>query len=55
MSVSRFLELNPTPSAEQVRDMLSGHICRCTGYVGIVNAILDVAASRAAGEPESSG
>jgi 2-furoyl-CoA dehydrogenase 2Fe-2S iron sulfur subunit len=55
MSVERFLEFNPAPSAEEVRDMLSGHICRCTGYVGIVNAILEVAAARAAGAPESSG
>ncbi len=53
ISVERFLEHSPAPNAEQVRDMLSGHICRCTGYVGIVNAILDVAAERAAGEPKN--
>jgi len=28
-----------------VRDMLSGHICRCTGYAGIVAAIMDAAAT----------
>ena len=47
MSVSDFLERNPTPSEEQVRDMLTGHLCRCTGYVGMVKAILEVAAARA--------
>ena len=26
----------------EVKDMLSGHTCRCTGYLGIVNAILEV-------------
>jgi 2-furoyl-CoA dehydrogenase 2Fe-2S iron sulfur subunit len=28
--------------------MLSGHLCRCTGYTNIVNAVLDVAAQRQA-------
>ena len=44
MSARAFLEENPSPSEDEVRDMLSGHICRCTGYVGMVRAILDVAA-----------
>jgi 2-furoyl-CoA dehydrogenase 2Fe-2S iron sulfur subunit len=30
----------------EVRDMLSGHLCRCTGYQGIVDAILQVARER---------
>lgn len=34
------------PSEDDVRDMLSGHLCRCTGYTPIVAAILDVARSR---------
>jgi 2-furoyl-CoA dehydrogenase 2Fe-2S iron sulfur subunit len=39
-----------------VREMLSGHLCRCTGYAPIVAAVLDVAQARAlarktAGEP----
>ena len=37
---------NPTVTEAEVRDMLSGHICRCTGYHGIVQAILDVARQR---------
>ena len=48
MSCSHFLEQVPAPSEQQVRDMLSGHLCRCTGYTNIVNAVLDVAAQRQA-------
>jgi 2-furoyl-CoA dehydrogenase 2Fe-2S iron sulfur subunit len=46
MSCSHFLEQSPTPSEQQVREMLSGHLCRCTGYTNIVNAVLEVAAQR---------
>ena len=47
MSASDFLERNPEPDEDAVRDMLSGHLCRCTGYAGMVDAILEVAATRA--------
>ena len=43
MSATHFLRKNPHPSEAEVRDMLSGHICRCTGYAAIVAAILDAA------------
>jgi carbon-monoxide dehydrogenase small subunit len=33
------LERNPLPTDEQVRWAISGNICRCTGYMNIVNAI----------------
>jgi 2-furoyl-CoA dehydrogenase 2Fe-2S iron sulfur subunit len=33
--------------------MLSGHLCRCTGYTPIVAAVLDVAARRRQGNPAS--
>jgi 2-furoyl-CoA dehydrogenase 2Fe-2S iron sulfur subunit len=46
MSCSDFLERNPGPTEDQVREMLSGHLCRCTGYTNIVSAVLDVAAQR---------
>jgi len=46
MSVTDFLARVPAPSEAEVREMLTGHLCRCTGYSGIVSAILDVAASR---------
>jgi carbon-monoxide dehydrogenase small subunit len=37
---------NPDPSADEVRDALSGNLCRCTGYVPIVDAVLDAAKAR---------
>lgn len=43
MSATLFLAANDAPTEDEVRDMLSGHICRCTGYDGMVKAILDVA------------
>ncbi len=45
-SCVQFLAEIPEPDEAAVRDMLSGHICRCTGYVGMVRAVLDVAAKR---------
>jgi 2-furoyl-CoA dehydrogenase 2Fe-2S iron sulfur subunit len=50
MSCESFLERVPQPSEEAVRAMLSGHLCRCTGYTGIVAAVLEVAAAREAGK-----
>ncbi len=35
-----FLEENPTPTAEEVRQAISGNLCRCTGYAKIVDAVL---------------
>ena len=43
MSATHFLKDTPEPTEGQVKDMLSGHICRCTGYYPIVAAILDAA------------
>ncbi len=43
MSATHFLAENPDPSEDAVKEMLSGHICRCTGYYPIVAAILDAA------------
>jgi 2-furoyl-CoA dehydrogenase 2Fe-2S iron sulfur subunit len=46
MSCADYLQRVAAPTEEQVREMLSGHICRCTGYTPIVKAVLDVAALR---------
>ena len=46
VSAQAYLEKNKRPSEPEVREMLSGHICRCTGYVGMVDAILDTAEKR---------
>jgi aerobic-type carbon monoxide dehydrogenase small subunit (CoxS/CutS family) len=40
MTMTEFLEENPTPTEAEVRDALSGNICRCTGYQNIVDAVL---------------
>jgi 2-furoyl-CoA dehydrogenase 2Fe-2S iron sulfur subunit len=50
LSATHFLRENRAPSEAEVRDMLSGHICRCTGYAGIVAAILDAAERLRRGE-----
>jgi carbon-monoxide dehydrogenase small subunit len=42
-----FLLERPQPSADEVRAALSGNVCRCTGYVGIVEAVLATAQARA--------
>ena len=39
VSVTALLEENPVPDDDQIRDALSGNLCRCTGYQGIVNAV----------------
>lgn len=39
MSTDDFLKKHPCPSTEEIKEMLSGHLCRCTGYDGIVKAI----------------
>jgi carbon-monoxide dehydrogenase small subunit len=41
MSATALLERNPHPSDEEVRYALQGNICRCTGYVNIVEAVVD--------------
>ena len=43
MTLTEFLRENPDPSETEVRVALSGNICRCTGYQGIVDAALDAA------------
>jgi carbon-monoxide dehydrogenase small subunit len=50
MTLTEFLKSNPDPSEAQVRDAISGNICRCTGYQSIVASAL--AAARALREPE---
>jgi len=43
MSGLHLLRKNPSPTEEEIREGLSGHLCRCTGYNQIVEAIADAA------------
>jgi aerobic-type carbon monoxide dehydrogenase small subunit (CoxS/CutS family) len=43
MSAEALLRERPDPSEREVREALAGNLCRCTGYEGIVEAVLDVA------------
>jgi len=40
MQITAMLAENPNPSEAEIRDALSGNICRCTGYESIVNGVL---------------
>ncbi len=43
MSFTDYLSRNPAPTEDELRDVLSGHICRCTGYAGIMAALKEAA------------
>ena len=43
MSLDGFLREHPRPNEASIRDFLSGHLCRCTGYTPIVRAALEAA------------
>jgi len=46
IAANELLQNNHSPSELEVREGLSGNLCRCTGYVGIVAAVLEVAQLR---------
>ena len=43
--MAAFLEENPTPTEEEVREALIGNLCRCTGYARIVRAVTEASTS----------
>src|SRR3989454_2074398 len=51
MTTLAFLRERPSPTADEIRVALAGHLCRCTGYQGIVEAVSDAAARLTAGNP----
>jgi len=51
MTLTEFLRDHPAPDEAEVRDAMTGNICRCTGYQGIVDAAL--AAAKRMREPQS--
>jgi len=42
MTLTSFLQQNPSPSREEVKHALSGNLCRCTGYERIVEAVMSL-------------
>jgi len=49
MSMKAFLQENPSPSRAEIREALSGNLCRCTGYHDIVESVVAAAAAGPAG------
>jgi 2-furoyl-CoA dehydrogenase 2Fe-2S iron sulfur subunit len=47
MSCTDFIARHPHPSEAEIVDVLSGHLCRCTGYAGIVSAVLEATSRQA--------
>ena len=48
VTTTELLEANPAPTPEEIREALAGNLCMCTGYVNIVRAVVQAAASRSA-------
>ncbi len=46
LAAKALLAEHPAPTAQEVREALSGNLCRCTGYVKIVEAVLAAASGR---------
>jgi len=42
MTMAAFLDEHPAPTESEVREALSGNLCRCTGYQNIVDAVLSL-------------
>lgn len=42
MSAKGLLDRNPHPTVDEVKEALAGNLCRCTGYIRIVDAVMDV-------------
>ncbi len=43
MSFTDFLKRKPDPTIEEVKEVLGGHLCRCTGYDGLIKAVMQAA------------
>lgn len=51
ITVSAYLAENPDPSEYEIREALSGNICRCTGYQNIIESVIEAAQKMKAIEP----
>lgn len=41
LATKALLDRNPNPNVDDIKKALTGHLCRCTGYINIVDAVLD--------------
>jgi carbon-monoxide dehydrogenase small subunit len=55
LSALHLLDTDPDPGRTKIREEMSGNICRCTGYQGIVDAVDAAAAALRAEEPGDLG
>jgi len=55
MTARALLDRNPDPSEEEIREAISGQVCRCTGYASIVRAIRWAAAEQARARTATDG
>ncbi|MFC8277257.1 (2Fe-2S)-binding protein [Streptomyces sp. NPDC057271] len=55
MSLWSLFEERPVPTVHEIQQALSGHLCRCTGYAGMVEAALAYAEERRDGLDENAG
>ncbi|MBN1225301.1 MAG: (2Fe-2S)-binding protein [Candidatus Aminicenantes bacterium] len=46
MSAKALLDANPDPTESEIRDALQGNLCRCTGYIQIIEAVKNAAAKK---------
>jgi 2-furoyl-CoA dehydrogenase 2Fe-2S iron sulfur subunit len=53
MSLDHYLSRHSAPTEEDIRELLSGHLCRCTGYTPIIQAALEAARLATSGEETS--
>jgi carbon-monoxide dehydrogenase small subunit len=53
VTVHELLDRMPSPTDVEVREAISGNLCRCTGYGRIFDAVREVQAARASGSPSS--
>jgi len=52
MSFTDYLSRHPKPSEDELREVLSGHICRCTGYAGIMAALKEAVGLDQSNKPD---
>ena len=55
ISAYNLLEMNPDPSEDEIRRALSGNLCRCTGYIKIIESVKYAAKLKKRGAPPARG